>query len=216
MQQTEQPTIQSYQQAERPRSLPRSHQLTRFETKQWVRWLAQHLHDDKKGRYAAFSLNSLYSLRALRKRCEARCPDETFVFLLPAVSASGMEHYHGLVRVPERSTTDPRCWVQALISEDSKDCGIYVPLPIKNLFWSPNPSKLDSNLGDIHFNNDGDQVQLFTHERGDAYRVFRYWEKRRDGEIRHFGEGEFMPHRNRAAIRVRKGRDPLPRTERVQ
>lgn len=213
---TEQPTIQSHQQAERARSLPLTHQLTMFETQQYVRWLDQHLHDDSKGRYAAFSLSTSYVVKSIRKRLEARCLDETFVFLLPSVSAGGNEHFHGLVRIPERSTTDPRYWVPALISEESKDLGIYVPLSIRNIFWNPHSTQLESNLGDLHFDNDGERVHLFTHQRGHAYRVFRYWKKRRDGEIRHFGESEFIPHRNRAAIKVRKGRDPLPRTERVQ
>jgi hypothetical protein len=208
---TGQSTIQNDERTERPRSLPLSHQLTVFETNQWIRWLNQHLHDDKNGRYAAFSLSTSYSVESIRKRFEARCPDETFIFLLPSVSAGGNEHFHGLVRIPERATTDLRSWVPVLISEDNSDLGIYVPQPIKSIFWNPRSTQLESNLGDIHFSSDGERIKLFTYRNGNAQGVFRYWKKRRDGEIRHFGEGEFIPHRNRTAIRVRTGRDPQPR-----
>ena len=41
--------------------------------------------------------------------------------------------------------------------------------------------------------------------------VLDYWQKTSDRELRDFSKGDFFPKVNRLKVRVRKGRDPLPR-----
>lgn len=182
-------------------------------THAWTNWLKQHLHDDTNGRYAAFTLTTEYSQWVLREKFSDRCSAGTFVFLLPATSARGHQHFHGLIRVPANAI---QCQTEVTIREAGRDKSIEVPELLRTLLWNRYTQTTKSTFGDLHLRNDGKQVVLMTYRTDAAASVLSYWKKTSDHEVRDFSNGEFIPHHHRTAIKVRKGRDPLPGTERLQ
>ncbi len=187
-------------------------------SKSWTNWLKQHLHDDTKGRYFAFTLTTNYSDFVLRKKLENHCLDPhhsgTFVFLLPATSASGHKHYHGLIRVPASDATVGV--TEVTIEEHGQDKTIHVPWVLRSLLWNSYTINPHSTFGNLHLRHvptsDGYRVEPLIFNSDIADSVIHYWKKTLDHELRDFSEGAFIPHDVRAAIKVRTGRDPHPRT----
>lgn len=190
-------------------------------SQRWTNWLKQHLHDDTKGIYFAFTLTTDYSGFALRKKFETLCLDRlhrgTFVFLLPATSARRHKHYHGLIRVP---ATDIFGFTEVTIQEHGWDKSISVPWVLRSLLWNDLTKNRYSTFGNLHLRNEatdrGYRVAPLTFQSDTADSVVDYWTKTFDHELRDFSEGEFIPHSVRASIKVRTGRDPQPRKEAIQ
>lgn len=177
----------------------------------WTRWLKQHLHDDVYGRYVAFSLNTQYRKETLSQKFSTRCPDGVFVFLLPAVSRAGRIHYHGFIRVPVERIEALQDWTPAVICQQGCHYTIRVPRIIRNLLWNSHTKNEESAFGNLHLDNHDEHLSLITYGSGGSQKILNYWNKTRDGEVRMFSEGEFIPHEARKLVPVRKGRDPKPR-----
>lgn len=190
-------------------------------SRRWTNWLRQHLHDDTKGIYFAFTLTTSYAEFTLKKKFETRCLDRrhrgTFVFLLPATSARGHKHYHGLIRVP---ATDIFGFTDVTIQEHGWDKSISVPWALRSLLWNNLTENPHSTFGNLHLRNcdtgRGYRVDPLMFQSDTADSVIDYWKKTLDHELRDFSEGEFIPHNVRASVKVRAGRDPQPRKETIQ
>jgi len=200
------------QQTTTDRQNPRYETKTAYHTRSWSGWLRQHLHDDARGRYIAFSLSTDYSQERLARRINANCPAGVFIFVLPAVSRMGVRHFHGLIRIPESASTE---WSIAEIREHDMLITIRVPTVLKDFLWNPETWNRDSRFGNLHLRHDDasptPRVAFLTFGSDAAESVLTYWSKTSDGEIRKFSEGEFEPHAHRLAVKSRTGRPPKPR-----
>lgn len=174
----------------------------------WVRWLKQHIHDDKKGRYVAFSLITRYSEDKVIELIKERCKKKgVFVFLLPAISFAGTKHFHGLVRLPLVSLKGNRNWTVAEIREHDEPLPIRVPIVLYDCFWNRDTFNTGSTFGNLHLRHDGRLVDILTPHSFVARSVMAYWTKTTDGELRDFDEGRFVPHKHRTLLipKIRKG-----------
>lgn len=202
--------------------------LERKAAEAFSRWLRQMIHDDKNGRYIAFSLNTRYELDTLRALMEERTwmvahdvhgltREDTgaklrafgiFFFLLPATSSSGNKHYHGMIRIPANDVPEKEHWTWVNIKEQGKTTPLFVPRLVADLLFPRSRQSGNSAFGDLHLRNDGTHLSFLDWKSPTAESVLQYWMKESDGELRHFSEGEFVPHKVRAALPIRQGRQP--------
>lgn len=193
----------------------------------WRRYLAQLIHDDALGAYCAFSLTTTASLDALTRIVSIRClrathlhnPEPrrrltrddlrswsrsqlqhrgTLVFLLPATSASGHQHFHGFIRTPREYAQH---LLPLTIYEHSERREVLIPQEVAVVFGAAKNDRFNNNaLRNIHITNDGTRAVLL-HENADAREhALNYWMKTSDGEVRDFDNAHAIPHLIRKAL----------------
>jgi len=202
----------------------------------WEKYLAQLINDDTTGCYCAFSLITPAPLEVLLRTLHSRCIRATnihnpkpcsrlhrselrkwkrreiadrgsMVFLLPAISSAGTQHFHGLVRTP-------REFSHALLTMNHYCEGKKVRVIV--------PQEVTFVLGRIRRDNAGNDIlrniNIHTHrtlwslpvddERASLLHldadartsVLAYYTKTSDGEVRDFNNAHFVPHIIRKAL----------------
>ncbi len=199
----------------------------------WKLWNRQLLNDDHQGDWYGFSLTTHLTTPFLIRKLERRClyvmdkrglvvplsdadplPSRTHVrrngvvvFLLPATSHAGHEHFHGMARVPKQQAAT----VMTIYENDAQK-QVVVPVDIHRVFQTQFGKGIDATFRNIHLLHDNvcvtmhgaqcvgtaeplnRQLDIATH------RVLRYWQKTDDGELRDFGESVWIPQWVRQAL----------------
>lgn len=192
----------------------------------WKLWNRQLLNDDKYGDWYAWTLTTHLTPRFLFKKFERRCafvmskhglsvpllpsdplPSRTLarrhgvaIFVLPAVSVHGHQHFHGLARVPRSQPLET-----FTVREQEVKQTLRVPRDIAVIFQTRFGRGVDGTFSDVNILHDNTPVicggveciatALPVNERLDIaeHRVVNYWDKTSDGEVREFGSGEWVP-----------------------
>ena len=120
------------------------------------------------------------------------------VFLLPSTSASGLYHFHGLVRTP-------REWSHSLLPinhyVNGKKEEVRVPQEVDFVLGNVRQDESANNLlRNINLTHDGDRVVLLHENAAIRAAVIAYFQKTNDGEVRDFSAAQFIPHIIRKAL----------------
>lgn len=194
----------------------------------WTRWLHQTFNDDAFGHWIAFTLNTRYSVNQLVDKFETRCqytaqlfyhlaPTDSrartrrrgvCAFVMPAISLNGRLHFHGLIRIPRQDLDPVELWNNVTFNESGCLRTIRIPPVLKHLLFR-RPDSEQSTFGDIHLRHDGERVVFLNEDGQTADSVLSYWSKVKDGEMRKFSDGQFVPHAVRAVLSVRRTREPI-------
>ena len=192
----------------------------------WGKYLNQLVGDDVLGAYCAFSLTTTASIeilaRILRRRCLAAtnlhnpiprrqlnrvelkkwsrsqiAHRGTMVFLLPSTSASGLYHFHGLVRTP-------REWSHSLLPinhyVNGKKEEVRVPQEVDFVLGKVRRDASNDLLRNINLTHVGDIAVLLHENAAVRASVIAYYQKTNDGEVRDFSAAQFIPHIIRKAL----------------
>ena len=192
----------------------------------WGRYLNQLIGDDVLGVYCSFSLTTTASIdvlaRVFHRRCLAAtniynpiprstlnrkeirkwtrsqlCHRGSMVFLLPSTSASGLYHFHGLVRTP-------REWSHSLLPlthyVNGKKEEVKVPTAVDFVLGKVRKDASNDLLRNINLTHDGDIAVLLHENAAVRAAVLAYYQKTNDGEVRDFSAAQFIPHIIRKAL----------------
>ena len=119
------------------------------------------------------------------------------VFLLPSTSASGLYHFHGLVRTP-------REWSHSLLPlthyVNGKKEEVKVPTAVDFVLGKVRKDASNDLLRNINLTHEGDIAVLLHENAAVRAAVIAYYQKTNDGEVRDFSAAQFIPHIIRKAL----------------
>ena len=119
------------------------------------------------------------------------------VFLLPAFSAAGLYHYHGLVRTPREYSHDVLPITHYV---NGKNQEVMVPQEVDFVLGKFRKDDSSNLLRNINLTHEGD-IAVLLHENATVRAaVLSYYQKTKDGEVRDFTQAQFIPHIIRKAL----------------